>query len=368
VTGPRYVLIGNPSGKRLALFQEELVNYWAERGMTPIVEVVPWRVLIPCAGNLDELPVFDQPAMVRLDSHGKNDEVYKLLLEAGAQCHPEFQRKIWTDFEIPFGLILEPALAFDGLTRVLEGLHKSLARRPHLRVTANPLDILKMFDKYQADVILRQHGVATPDTGMFTMSQFEFHQADGYIKLNTGSSGCGIVFHDQISNTSLSTITQIDQQFYNTRRVRNLTESALRDVLAFLNRQAAIIQHPIRKATYQTQNFDVRVICINQQVIGTIFRVSRHPITNLHLGGHRGDWAAIRRIIPTRYWLDGLNLAVEAASCFDSIVVGVDLLFEQHSWRPYILEVNAYGNFFPGWQDSQGRSCHWHEIHASDKA
>jgi glutathione synthase/RimK-type ligase-like ATP-grasp enzyme len=334
--------------------------------MTPNVEVVPWELLIPRDGNLDELPAFDQPAIVRLDSHGKNDLVYKLLLEAGAQCHPEIQPKHWRDVEIPLGLILEPALAFDGLSRVLEGLKSSLYRRPHLTPTANPLDILKMFDKYQADVIMRQNGVTTPDTRLLTMSQYEYHQANGYIKLNTGSSGCGIVFRDQQTNTSLSTITQIDQQFYNTRRLRSLTGTALHDVLAFLNRQAAIIQQPIRKAMFQGQNFDVRVICIKQQVIGTIFRVSRHPITNLHLGGSRGDWATIRQIIPTRHWLDGLDLAVEAAKCFDSIVAGVDLLFEQHSWKPYILEVNAYGNFFPGWTDSHGRSCHWHEIHASD--
>ena len=47
---------------------------------------------------------------------------------------------------------------------------------------------------------------------------------------------------------------------------------------------------------------------------------------------------------------------------FDSAVAGVDLLFERGLRKHYILEVNAFGDFFPGWTDARGRSIHSIEI------
>ena len=88
-------------------------------------------------------------------------------------------------------------------------------------------------------------------------------------------------------------------------------------------------------------------------------------MTNLHLGGRRGDFHRCRTAIPTRAWLDALDHCEEAARCFDSAVAGVDLVFERGCRRHYILEVNAFGDFFPGWMDDCGRSVHAIEIAAT---
>jgi len=45
-------------------------------------------------------------------------------------------------------------------------------------------------------------------------------------------------------------------------------------------------------------------------------------------------------------------------------VVGVDLLFEPGFRRHHVLEVNAFGDGFPGWTDTAGRSLH--EIELTD--
>jgi glutathione synthase/RimK-type ligase-like ATP-grasp enzyme len=109
-------------------------------------------------------------------------------------------------------------------------------------------------------------------------------------------------------------------------------------------------------------NFDVRVIVIHGKPAFTVFRLSHLPMTNLHLGGHRGDVAGCRAAIPPRVWLDGLDACVEAAACFDSESVGVDLLFEAGYHRHYVLEVNAFGDFFPNLVDESGRSVHRVEL------
>jgi len=52
---PRYVLIANPGTKRCETYRRELLAFWAGRGVTPDVEVVPWADVVPRDGNLDGL-------------------------------------------------------------------------------------------------------------------------------------------------------------------------------------------------------------------------------------------------------------------------------------------------------------------------
>jgi hypothetical protein len=91
-------------------------------------------------------------------------------------------------------------------------------------------------------------------------------------------------------------------------------------------------------------------------------------MTNLHLGGRRGDPLRCRQCIPTRAWLDGLDHCVEAARLYHSAAVGIDLLFESGYLRHFLLEVNAFGDFFPGLVDPEGRSVPAVEIEATARA
>ena len=68
--------------------------------------------------------------------------------------------------------------------------------------------------------------------------------------------------------------------------------------------------------------------------------------------------------VPTRTWLDGLDHCVEAAAQYRCAAVGVDLLFESGYLRHYVLEVNAFGDFFPNMTDGQGRSVYRVELEA----
>jgi hypothetical protein len=110
------------------------------------------------------------------------------------------------------------------------------------------------------------------------------------------------------------------------------------------------------------QNFDVRVVVLHGRPAFTVFRLSPQPMTNLHLGGRRGDPASCRAAVPTRAWLDALDHCAEAARLYPCAAVGVDLLFERGYLRHYVLEVNAFGDFFPGLTDAAGRTVHAAEI------
>src|SRR4051794_23985525 len=92
---PRYVLVANPGTKRCETYHRELTAFWAARGATPDVELLPWAEVVPRDGNLDGLPAFDRPAVVRLESPGKDDAVTRLLLEAGARDDPSESPRDW---------------------------------------------------------------------------------------------------------------------------------------------------------------------------------------------------------------------------------------------------------------------------------
>jgi hypothetical protein len=374
---PRYLLIANPGTKRCETYRRELLAFWSARGESADLEIVPWADVVPREGCLDGLPAFDRPAIVRLESPGKDDFVTRLLLEAGAGDDPTEPPRDWRSLELPKGLLVRPGLMYRGFCRVLAGLRRSFDARPHLRPTACPLAVARMFDKNHTLATLAAAGVPVPQwvpPEQLPHSTVSFcHAVRGtgwpvvYAKLNTGSSATGVVvayFRGEDLH-SVTTMTRIGDEFYNSRRLRVIRHVAAVPYLGFLRREGATVQRGIPMAQIDGQNFDVRVVCLYGKPVASIFRLSSLPMTNLHLGGRRGDFARCRAEVPNRAWLDALDHCVEAAGCFDSAVAGVDLVFEHGYRRHYVLEVNAFGDFFPGWVDVDGRSIHALEIEAT---
>ena len=364
-----YVCIANPGSKRWAYYHRELLAY----GHEPKVVLVPWAEIIAADGNLDRFPAFDTPAIVRLESPGKDSAVARLLLGAGAN-EPTTD---WHSVPLPKGWLARPGLQHAGFRRILHNLQLEFSTRPHLHPTACPNTIAAMFDKTATTQRLRTNGVPVPDwlpIAHPSASQLlndirKTNWPTLYAKLNTGSSATGIVAlyrgDDWTADTSM---TLKDGQFYNTRSIRRLRgENEIRPALEFLLQEGLFVQRGIPLAKIDDQNFDVRVVCVYGKPVATIFRLSSAPMTNLHLGGRRGDWASCRSQIPTRIWLDALDSCSNAAECFDSAIAGVDLVFEQNSPNHHILEVNAFGDFFPGWTDANGWSIPRHEITATAK-
>ena len=369
---PRYLLIANPGTKRCETYHRELLAFWANRGVAPEVVVVPWADVVPRDGNVDHLPAFDRPAVVRLESPGKDERVTRLLLEAGAREDPAEPPCDWRSLLIPRGLLLRPGLYYRGFHRVLRGLARAFDARPHLSPTANPLAVAEMLDKTATTAKLYAAGIPVPNWLQNPRDVFA-ELVDGengrgwrtvYLKLNTGSSATGIIAlrseQDRFHGTT--TLAEIGGRFFNSRRLLHLTGAALERAAHFLLTEGAFAQQGIAKIQIDGQNADVRVVCVYGRPVASIFRLSSAPMTNLQLGGRRGDFARCRAAIPSRDWLDALDHCALAAECFDSAIAGVDLVLERGSNRPFILEVNAFGDFFPGWINAEGQSIHAREI------
>ncbi len=93
---------------------------------------------------------------------------------------------------------------------------------------------------------------------------------------------------------------------------------------------------------------DLRVLVVAGRATHAVVRTSRAPMTNLHLGGARGDLSAAADAMGPR-WADALDVCERAAACFPgTLCVGVDLL-PATGWRRFAVgEVNAFGDLLPG--------------------
>jgi glutathione synthase/RimK-type ligase-like ATP-grasp enzyme len=371
---PRYVVIANPEGKRWQTYLGELAAFWAERRTRIEVQVVPWRVVVPRDGNLDGLTAFNRPALVRLESPGRDFEVTRLLLQAGARAAPHEAATDWLALPYQKGKLVGPRLLYQGFVRVLTGLRTAFNARPHLRLLACPLAIAELFDKNATSARLDAAGIPTPPSLQPPATSEKLLAAlrarrfsTAYVKHNTGSSAAGIAVVHPLDPEPwcLSSVLHCDGNFYNSRRLCSYEGDDLHEVLGFLLHEGACVQRGIPMAQINGQNFDLRVVVIHGKPAFVVFRLSSQPMTNLHLGGRRGQFDDCRKCIPTRAWLDGLDHCAEAARLYDCAMVGVDLLFERGYLHHYILEANAFGDFFPGLTDATGRTAHRVEIEAT---
>jgi hypothetical protein len=368
---PRYVTIANPDGIRQQAFAAALEAFWSARGVRPDSVVVPWSAVIDRLGDLDGLDAFDRPAVLRMESPGRDWDVACQLIQAGdpaGEYRSLTYRKGW---------LAHPKHFYTGFARVLDGLSRSFAKRPHLRVSSDPRHVAEMFDKNATCARLAAADVPIPPTLPGPSSLPELLEGvrrrrwpTAYVKLNTGSSASAIAVLRACENEPWATSSLIpyDGDYFSTRRLARLSGPHLESVLTFLVGQDVCVQQGIRMAQIDGLNFDVRVVVIRGEVAFTIFRLSHNPMTNLHLGGQRGDPARCRTAVPTRAWLDGLDHCVEAAALYDADMVGIDLLFESGYARHFVLEVNAFGDFFPNLLDAKGRGVHEVEIETTARA
>jgi glutathione synthase/RimK-type ligase-like ATP-grasp enzyme len=368
---PRYLVLANPNSKRWQAYAHDLTAFWQERGVQPDVHLIPWREVVPCLGDLGAAPAFGMPSVVRLESPGRDFEVMKLLLRAGAAADPREPRRDWLSLPYSKGQMVRPGLLHGGFRRVLHGLRSTFDALPHLTPLACPLAVAELFDKRATAARLATAGLpcppelpppTTPQELLDGLRTHGFKTA--YVKLNTGSAATGIavVHASDDPPWAITSLMRRDGGFYNTRRLLRVTGADLTAVLEFLIQEGVIIQKGIPMAQIDGQNFDVRVVVLYGRPAFTIFRLSSLPMTNLHLGGRRGRLEACRAHVPTRAWLDAIDHCVEAARLYPCAAVGVDLLFERGYLHYYILEMNAFGDFFPGLTDSDGRTVHRAEI------
>ncbi|VTS07155.1 STM4014 family protein [Tuwongella immobilis] len=368
MTPNHLIVIANPNSKRWQHFHHDWLAFSAAHPAQPQLTLIPWADWLAAHGDLSPWLADHPPAYLRLESPGRDQAVVQALWQFAASspiAEPQAS-ELPTFHKTEF---FQPRRIHAGLERLLTHLTAQLERFPQIHPLTPPDSILQMFDKSRHLNGLRQLRIPVPEMlpiegrtshNILTMIR-ERHWETAYAKWNFGSSGVGtLVISPRLSGRITRTTIHRDAQgrLHNTRQLEWIDETQTLELLEVLIAEGLIVTRGIRPARIDETPFDVRVILIGGQVTHAQFRLSHQPLTNLHLGGRRGDRARCEAAIPRRAWLDGLAQCQKAAESLAAHIVGIDLLFEQTSWRPILLECNAFGDWIPNLLDSQGRSIH----------
>jgi glutathione synthase/RimK-type ligase-like ATP-grasp enzyme len=334
---PRHCVVGNPDNRRVHLFAAAVA-----RAGRPAPRVVPWRDVAagrPMAFGPDE--------SVRIDSPGEDAEVDRSLRGATEPAEP--------------GQIVGQAAWYLGFAAALHRV-AAAAREGGARLLTDPTEVLVMTDKRACHARLARAGVAVPPALASVSSYAQLRRAMTeagwsrvFVKPAYGSSASGVLAL-AVRGAAVRATTSVELvragrtvRLFNSLRVRDYHDE--RDVAAIVDTLAPDGLHIERwfpKAGLSGRVVDVRVVVIGGRPTHAVVRSSRSPMTNLHLGGARGDLEALRRAAGQQFDA-AMTTCAAAAACFPgSSQVGIDLMFSSDWRRHAVAEVNAFGDLLPG--------------------
>ncbi len=362
---PRLVILGNPDNRRVTGFVAAL----ARRGWPPPI-LLAHAALLHDLAPLAALP--DAPTLVRIDSLGEDREVERLLLERGAAALPDDARctRVTPERlrrEPPrFGELLAPRQHHAGLLAYFDALAELFASKPSWRVLNPIADLRVLFDKVQGSRRYAAAGIPVPEQlpGLEAIADAQALRAAMvaqrwpavFVKLSCGSSASGVaLFRHAPSRAAgerdlvLTTVAQTHEGRFNSLRLQRLQRPAQVDALLdWLLREGAQVERAIVKPRLDRRSFDLRVLVIAGEPAFCVVRQSPHPITNLHLGGSRGDLEALRARVEPDAWAAAMRSCERVFAEHGCLHVGVDLLFEADLRGHRIIEANAFGDLLPG--------------------
>ncbi|SDO36490.1 STM4014 family protein [Actinacidiphila guanduensis] len=326
---PALAVVGNPENRRVRLFTEAAVaaGFAAPR-------VVPWLDVLRAGGA-----EFGPHEVVRLDSPGEHPEVDRLLRGTDDPTRVEGGARWYARFTAAVGSL-----------------------RGGVRLD-DPAELAVLFDKRACHQVLARAGVPVPQSptsggaaplrGWADLRALmrEHRMPRAFVKPAHGSSASGVIALETASGGRLRATTSVETaggRLFNSLRVRRITDegeaAALVDALA---PDGLHLERWLPKASLGGRTADLRVLVVAGRATHVVVRTSRWPMTNLHLGGARGDLAAAMAAAGPA-WPEALRICEQAAACFPgTLAVGVDLL-PATGWRHFaVAEVNAFGDLLP---------------------
>ncbi|MFB9328066.1 STM4014 family protein [Paenibacillus aurantiacus] len=374
------VIIGNPDNKRTRGVQEAR----QAAGLPPAV-VVPYLDLLH-GKSIEELIIkasaiaHIRAPLIRIDAPGEHFEVERALIALGApdavdqedRLLPTGARHVPQPLSVQAsgrlrehaGQLIHPSQWYRGYVRLLARIEReAMTLWKAARYVNEPAAIAGMFDKRYTHRLLTAAGVPVPrllaepaelpDYEALREKMRARRMPRVFVKLATGSGACGIVAYqvNPVTGAELATTTIGVESFigkppvyYNALKPRRYTDSAIiRQIINWLMRHGAHVEQWIAKAAIDERPFDIRQLVVGGEACHNIARISRTPFTNLHLRSERRTLSEMGLTLETEQSVR--NIAERAAAAFTGAsVAGVDVLLSAGSLRPYVLDVNPFGD------------------------
>ncbi|MGW1202101.1 STM4014 family protein [Streptomyces cyaneofuscatus] len=357
---PRFAVVGNPENRRVTFFREAV----RAAGLPP-ARVVSWLQVL--RGEAE----FEPGETIRIDSPGEDAEVERLLRGVDDPTRVEGSARWYAGF----------LSAVDEVARAA-----SVAGAETL---ASPGDLAALFDKRLCHARLAAAGVpvpASPTSGPRAAEVRgwsdvrallrEHRMPRAFVKLAHGSSASGVLAVETAGPGRVRASTSVERdaqgRLFNSLRVRRYTtEAEVGALVDALAPDGLHIERWLPKASQRGRAADLRIVVVGGRATHAVVRTSLSPMTNLHLGGARGDLDEVRAAVSAvgGCWREALAICERAAACFPgTLCVGVDLL-PAAGWRRFAVgEVNAFGDLLPGLTGLPGSGAEGLDTYAAQVA
>jgi hypothetical protein len=339
------LLVGSSSSRRATLLGVAL----ARRGGR--LAVLEWRELLDADADLQALISAHrgQHAWCKIETPGDDVELDSLLIRRGAAL-----AGVEPPAPLSHGELAVQHLRFRGLADVLAQMREPLAG---FRLLNGIDDIISMCDKLACQRRLQAHGVAIPpllgDVTDFDSLEAQWPSREHpalFVKARYGSSAAGVVALRRHPDGRVAAYSSARRdaagRIHNHLRVMRYTDRALvKALIDSLARQHAYAETWITKPRLpngRDYSWDLRLVTASGRARQRIARLSRSPMTNLHLGNRRAapDWLSD---------IETGRLEATALAAARAFPASHSIGFDIHPGSlPRVLEANAFGDLLPG--------------------
>lgn len=362
------LIIGTPGDMRVAGFQEAL----RELGH-PVADVIsyPDWVLLSDDGRGDRLSSYDR---VRVESPGRDPQALHAIRWRWQHPNKPSNKQPGNAIDDPSG---SAASFFDVMDHII------LAPTKRETVYLNhPQGILIASDKASTIEHLGGRDVPVPkqlgamegpgagyERVRTAMLQSGMNRV--FIKLRHGASASGVIAYQVSPTRELATTTvameqsSIDVKLFNTRKIQRYTqEEQVRALLDALCPLGVYIERWVPKAGVKNRTTDLRVVTIAGKARHIVLRMSKGPITNLHLLNERSGPEPLKRAMRSSDWEALIETCERVARCFPSMLyLGIDVAVHADLRKHTVFEVNAWGDLLHGITD-RGQTTYEAEVDA----
>lgn len=356
-----FVVIGNPENRRIQFLLKAL-----KMVHSPRVKIVPWIDLLKGRVHLDR--EIGKNCIVRIDSPGENPLVERQILLNGVDEPDEsdnparISKKQLCNLVFEKGRILFPRQWYLGFRKVLNKINRILLAKQGIKVLQPPKDIEILFDKRLCHAKCSENRISVPKivtkVNSFDELVEKLRHAKTrrvFIKLANGSSASGVVAFEmnQHRMQAFSSVERIpngrETRLYNSLKIRcyrSIREIA--DIVNILCKEGVHIEHWIPKSGWNGHRCDLRIVTVSGLPCHGVLRLSKSPMTNLHLGNKRGNLNELISCMGLSKWSEVKNICRSAASVFpDYHAIGMDILMTPGFQSFFVAELNAFGDLLP---------------------
>ncbi len=238
--------------------------------------------------------------------------------------------------------------------RYVEWLNR-LSRLPAGVFLNDPTDIAEVLDKRRCKERLVQKGV--PVTHMYGESfshseelfafMREHRLGQVFVKPLRGSGAAGVAalrYSPGNGRLALYTCAALEEDgIFNTKRMRRMEGREGAALLDKLLKLDCVVERWYGKETFQGYCYDLRVIVQGGQIDYILPRLSKGPITNLHLNNRSMEFTDLNLDKRTVERIS--EVCLKAGECYPRLKsIGMDVLLERGSRSPRVIEMNAQGD------------------------